>query len=82
MIIASGGYVHEVDNYFTSVNNIGFATGYKLFVLPSFGNQIPPAATAYLDQFRGLVNSMPELRERVEDRRRRAEEGEEVSDED
>lgn len=78
---ASGGNKRETSNYFISVNNIGFATGYNMFVKPSFGSDVPAAAKEYLDQFSNLVETEDELVQKATDKRRREQEGEDVSEE-
>lgn len=78
---ASGGNKRETSNYFISVNNIGFATGYNMFVKPSFGSGVPAAAKEYLDQFSNLVETEDELVQKATDKRRREQEGEDVSEE-
>lgn len=57
---ASGSRAGYSDNIMVSVNNLAFANGYKIFVVPSFAN-VPTMASQYIDQFQGLASSLDEI---------------------
>lgn len=78
--LASGSRAGWTNNVMVSVNNTAFANGYKLFVIPSFGTNVPPLSLKYIEQFRDLVDSLEAIATSSGSKKRRVDNEDEDDD--